>query len=283
MSHLPTIVHVTNIDIRGVEPYRTLRRQEHHLREGIFVAEGEKVVRRLLSSGLKVRSMLLTPEWFAALYPEGPAPGDPPAFIPGAELFIAPKGLLEKIVGFNIHQGIMAVAEAPAELTAEGLIAAAGGGNRLLVAIDDLVNAENVGLVVRNCSAFGVDALICGETSSSPFLRRAVRASMGTVFGLPFHASPDLVETLSALASRAGVATVAADPSGEASLYDTGLAGSVCVVLGNEGSGIRPAVLAACGRRVAIPMWRGTDSLNVSSACAAMLSEARRQRDRPSA
>ncbi len=283
MGHLPTLVHVTNIDIRGLEPYRTLRRQEHHLREGIFVAEGEKVVRRLLSSGLKVRSLLLTPEWFAALYPEGGAGGDSRAFIPGAEAFIAPKGLLEKIVGFNIHQGIMAVAEAPAELTAGELIAAAGGGNRLLVALDDLVNAENVGLVARNCSAFGVDALICGETSSNPYLRRAVRASMGTVFGLPVHTSPDLVETLSALAARAGITTVAADPSGEASLYESGLSGSVCVVLGNEGSGIRPRVLAACRRRVTIPMWRGTDSLNVSSACAVFLSEVRRRRGAASA
>lgn len=283
MGHLPTLVRVTNIDIRGLEPYRTLRRQEHHLREGIFVAEGEKVVRRLLSSGLKVRSLLLTPEWFTALYPDGPARGDPSPFIPGAEVYIAAKDLLERIVGFNIHQGIMAVAETPAALTAEGLIAAASGGNRLLVALDDLVNAENVGLVVRNCSAFGVDALICGETSGSPYLRRAVRASMGTVFGLPFHASPDLADTLSALAARAGVATVAADPSGEASLYDSGLSGSVCVVLGNEGSGIRPGVLAACRRRVAIPMWRGTDSLNVSSACAVFLSEVRRRRGAASA
>ncbi len=283
MRHIPTLVNVTNLDVRGVEPYRTLRRQETHLREGIFVAEGEKVVRRLFSSGLKVRSMLLTPEWFGALFPDGPAAGGPAAFISGATIYIAPKGLLEKIVGFNLHQGIMAVAETPPELTPDGLIASATGGARLMVALDDLVNAENVGLVARNCAAFGVDALICGETSSNPYLRRAVRASMGTVFGLAIHLSPDLVETLAALTSRAGVTTVAADPGGDVSLYASGLKGSVCVVLGHEGSGIRPAVLSACRRRVAIPMWRGTDSLNVSSACAVFLSEARRQRDHASA
>lgn len=288
MSENPSIVTITDLNVPGVEPYRTLRRQVDHFREGIFVAEGEKVVRRLLASGLKVRSMLLTPEWFAALFPDGKSGDDPGAFaagapvsgafVAGARIHLAHKDLLESIVGFNLHQGVMAVAETPAEIGHDRLVREAAGGARLYVALDDLVNAENVGLVVRNCAAFGVDALICGESSSSPYLRRSVRASMGTVFGLPIHHSPDIVATLSELTSLAGVETIAADPGGDASLYSTRLTGSVCLVLGHEGTGIRPAVLAACGRRVAIPMWSGTDSLNVSSACAVFLSEARRQR-----
>ena len=278
MPDNPTLVNVRNLDVPGVEPYRTLRRQADHFRGGIFVAEGEKVVRRLFASGLRVRSMLLTPEWFEALFPGGMGAAERGVFVPGAKIFIARKDLLETIVGFNLHQGIMAVAETPVEITLDELIRTSAGGARLYVALDDLVNAENVGLVVRNCAAFGVDALICGETSGSPYLRRAVRASMGTVFGLPIHHSTNLVSTLSALSSRAGVATIAADPAGDSSLYAAGLTGNVCIVIGHEGTGIRPAVLAACKRRVAIPMWKGTDSLNVSSACAVFLSEARRQR-----
>ncbi|HLF14266.1 MAG TPA: RNA methyltransferase, partial [Bacteroidota bacterium] len=219
------------------------------------------------------------PEWFGTLFPGGEGAAARGAFVSGSKIFLARKDLLESIVGFNLHQGIMAVAETPAEITPDELIRDAAGGARLYVALDDLVNAENVGLVVRNCAAFGVDALICGETSSSPYLRRAVRASMGTVFGLPIHHSADLASTLSALASRAGIGTIAADPAGDSSLFSTELTGSVCIVMGHEGTGIRPAVLAACERRVAIPMWKGTDSLNVSSACAVFLSEARRQRD----
>lgn len=282
MNDNPHIVNVTSLEAAGLETYRTLRRQDGHFREGIFVAEGEKVVRRLLASGLTVRSMLLTPEWRQALFaggtdqhaPAGPAGG---SFASGAVAYVAPKALLEGIVGFSLHQGLMAVAETPAETPLEGLLRAGAPGLRLLVALDDLVNAENVGLVVRNCAAFGVDGLVCGETSSSPWLRRSVRASMGTVFGLPIHHSTDLVATLAALA-REGVETVAADPAGEVDLYAARLDRDVCIVVGHEGTGIRPAVLAACGRRVAIPMWRGTDSLNVSSACAVFLSEARRQR-----
>jgi tRNA G18 (ribose-2'-O)-methylase SpoU len=223
--------------------------------------------------------MLLTPEWHAALF-GGAAPGGGlvAPFAAGAAVYVAPKDLLEGIVGFNLHQGLMAVAETPADTSLEDLLRAGPPGSRLYVALDDLVNAENVGLVARNCAAFGVDGLICGETSSSPWLRRAVRSSMGTVFGLPIHHSADLAATLAGLSSRARIETIAADPAGEADLYDTRLDGDVCVVVGHEGTGVRPGVLAACARRVAIPMWRGTDSLNVSSACAVFLSEARRQR-----
>ncbi len=285
MTENPSLINVTDLNVAGVEPYRTLRRQADHLREGIFVAEGEKVVRRLLASGLSVRSMLLTPEWYGALFPggtgvSGQGVSGQGSFVPGAKIFLARKDLLESIVGFNLHQGIMAVAGTPPETGPDDLVRAAAGGARLYVALDDLVNAENVGLVVRNCAAFGVDALICGESSGSPYLRRAVRASMGTVFGLPIHHSRDIVSTLTELSARAGAETIAADPAAGASLYETTLTGSVCIVVGHEGTGIRPAVLAACTRRVAIPMWKGTDSLNVSTACAVFLSEARRQRAR---
>jgi tRNA G18 (ribose-2'-O)-methylase SpoU len=279
MTPAPSIVTVASLEAPGLEPYRTLRRQTDHFREGIFVAEGEKVVRRLLDSGLKVRSMLLTPEWRANLFDAGgKAGGGPGAFTPGAVIHVATKDLLEGIVGHNLHQGLMAVAETPAEAPLEDFLGLGEPGRRLFVAVDDLVNAENVGLVVRNCAALGADGLICGETSSSPWLRRAVRASMGTVFGLPIHHSGDLAAALRDLGSRRGFETIGADPAGDAILYETRLDGDVCIVVGHEGSGIRPPVLAACSGRVSIPMWRGTDSLNVSSACAVFLSEARRQR-----
>jgi tRNA G18 (ribose-2'-O)-methylase SpoU len=279
MTSTPSIVTVASLEAPGLETYRTLRRQTDHFREGIFVAEGEKVVRRLLASGLKVRSMLLTPEWRESLFDAGGTPGDGLApFTPGAVIYLAAKNLLEGIVGYNLHQGVMAVGETPAEAPLESFLGLGEPGRRLFVAVDDLVNAENVGLVVRNCAALGADGLICGETSSSPWLRRAVRASMGTVFGLPIHHSADLAAALRDLGSRRGFRTIAADPAGDANLYETRLDGDVCIVVGHEGTGIRPPVLAACSGRVSIPMWRGTDSLNVSSACAVFLSEARRQR-----
>jgi tRNA G18 (ribose-2'-O)-methylase SpoU len=278
MKAHPAIVRLTSLEHEGLNPYRTLRRQEEHLREGIFVAEGEKVVRRLMASGLDIRSMLLTPEWFSTLFPEGPAaPGT--ALIPaGAQIFLAEKKLLESIVGFTLHQGIMAVGMTPPEPSPAGSLQAGRGRPALCVALDDLVNAENVGLAVRNCAAFGVDLILCGETSGSPYLRRAVRSSMGTVFDANVVHSRDLSESLLSLRRDFGAVIIAADPAGTCPLYDTDLTVPVCVVLGHEGRGIRRKILEVCDTRVAIPMWSATDSLNVSSACAVFLWEARRQR-----
>ncbi len=278
MIPAPEIVRLTSLEHGGLRPYRTLRRQREHFREGIFVAEGEKVVRRLMASGLPVRSMLLTPEWFSMLFPDGASSGAASFVRGGAVIYLAEKKLLESIVGFPLHQGIMAVGVTPPERPVAEVFASVAGRQPLCVALDDLVNAENVGLIVRNCTAFGADLVLCGETSGSPYMRRAVRSSMGTVFGANVVHSDNLAETLRSLRTGFGVRIIAADPAGSEHLYGVRLTEAVCIVLGHEGTGIRGEILDLCDARVSIPMWNATDSLNVSSACAVFLAEARRQR-----
>ncbi len=147
---------------------------------------------------------------------------------------------------------------------------------------------------MRNCVAFGVQALIVGETSSSPYLRRAVRNSMGTIFQLPvielaklgqrhqFTVKPHavkltLVECLKELRGR-GVRCIAAHPRTENKLSQADFSGDCCLVFGSEGDGISPAVLEACDEAVAIPMPPEVDSLNVGAAAAVFLYEVNRQR-----
>lgn len=267
------IVTVSVLDDKGLLPYQTLRRPLEHQQDGIFVAEGEKVVRRLLDSRLAVRSVLLTPEWLEVYRPALEAAH--------ADLvvYVAPKPLLESIVGFHLHQGIMAVAAIPRPSTLQEALDQARPP-RLFVAVDGLTNAENLGVLVRNCAAFGVDALIVGETSSSPYLRRAVRNSMGTVFNLPVVHVNNLVETLKALREAHHVSVLAAHPhAGRQTLSYTGLKNDCCIVFGSEGEGIAPRVLAACDGSFAIPMKEGVDSLNVASASAVVLYEVSRQRE----
>jgi len=146
--------------------------------------------------------------------------------------------------------------------------------------VDKIGNAENLGTVVRNCVAFGTQALIVGETSSSPFLRRSVRNSMGAIFDLPVVPSRHLVSTLLDLRRR-GIRCVAADPApGGRTLAQTDFSGDSCLIFGSEGDGISPAVLAACDEAVAIPMPPHVDSLNVAAAAAVFLYEVCRQRGR---
>lgn len=246
-----------------------------HIKAGIFVAEGEKVVRRLFDSNLPVVSVLLTQQWFEKLFNTQPT-----NLNDSSTVFIAEKKLLETIVGYNLHQGIMAVGRVPAHPSLEETLKSIRSPH-LLVGFDGLVNAENVGVVVRNCVAFGADAVIVGETSSSPYLRRAVRNSMGTVFNVPIIHVTNLVNTLSDLYNNYGTRTIAAHPYGQSAIFNCSLTGNVCIVFGNEGEGISPAVLEVCNEHAAIPMMNETDSLNVASASAVFLFEARKQRTNP--
>jgi tRNA G18 (ribose-2'-O)-methylase SpoU len=304
---------ITSLDLLELAPYRTMRRPLEHERQGIFVAEGEKVVRRLLESHFEVVSVLLPEKHLEAFRPLLEARPE------NLNIYLADKKSLETLVGFSMFQGVLAVGKIPPPASLDDILSK-NPKPRLLVAVDALTNAENLGALVRNCVAFGVQALIAGETSSSPFLRRAVRNSMGTIFQLPvielaklglrhrFKTKPHairltLAECLQELRAR-GVRCIAAHPHAESwsssfslpstastppqdklklelqqkNISRTDFTGDCCIVFGSEGDGISAPVLAACDEAVAIPMPPKVDSLNVGAAAAVFLYEANRQR-----
>jgi tRNA G18 (ribose-2'-O)-methylase SpoU len=176
-----------------------------------------------------------------------------------------------------MYQGVLAVGRIPEPVPLSVLLQTSERPF-LFAAVDGLSNAENLGALVRNCAAFGVQAFLAGETSSSPYVRRAVRSSMGTVFELPVVELMDLAGALRALKSH-GVRSIAAHPHAEARrLSEADFRSDCCIVFGSEGVGLSPAVLAACDEAVAILMHPNVDSLNVGSAGAVFLYEAKRQR-----
>ena len=288
---------IAALDLPELAPYRTLRRPFEHEEQGIFVAEGDKVVRRLLESQFGVVSLLL---------PENLVPEFEPLLRARPEneirvFAVTKKSILEALVGFEMFQGVLAIGKIPPPLTLATVLDRSPRP-RLLVALDELANAENLGSLVRNCAAFGTHALIVGETCSSPYLRRAVRNSMGTIFQLPIielnsrrgevseplkaDGQPKrrddpvvtLAETVRELNSQ-GIRCLAAHPRPDGKILSaTDLTGDVCLVFGSEGNGISQNVLAACAEAVAIPMANQVDSLNVSAAAAVFLHEAVRQR-----
>jgi tRNA G18 (ribose-2'-O)-methylase SpoU len=249
-----------------------MKRPQEHRDQGIFVAEGEKVARRLLESDFPVISVLLPEKWLPEFEPLLAArPENLPVFV------VRGKDVLEQLVGFSMFQGVMAVGKIPAPTNLADVLETAARP-RLFVAVDALTNAENLGVLVRNCVAFGVHALLVGETCASPYLRRAVRNSMGTIFQLPVVEPPSLVGALRDLRQH-GVRSVAAHPhtSGK-TLPQADLTKDCCIVLGSEGDGLSKVVLEACDEAVAIPMPPTVDSLNVGNAAAVFLYEANRQR-----
>ena len=270
---MPLNIHtVGTLDEQALEPYRTLKRPLEHRERGFFVTEGEKVVRRLLESRLRVLSLLLTQEWFEVLRPSLETRQEE------IQVYIADKALMETIVGFHLHNGIMAMAGIPAG-TDVASIAAKSPKPLLFVALDGIMNSENMGVIVRNCVSLGVQAVLVGESSCDPYLRRSVRNSMGNVFSIPIVYMTSIVKELGALRSSFGMRIIGAHPR-EGSLDIGGLDFSrdCCIVFGSEGEGISEAVLRTCDTVAKIPMMNDVDSINVGSASAVFLYEAQRQR-----
>jgi tRNA G18 (ribose-2'-O)-methylase SpoU len=263
--------HITSLDLPELAPYRTLRRYVEHQRERIFVAEGEKVVRRLLESPFAIVSALLTDSWFEELRPLLKARPEQ------IGVYVAPKAELEKLIGFPLFQGALAVGRVP-EARPLSAILQQSARPYLLAAVEGMTNAENMGVLVRNCAAFGVHALIVGETCTTPYLRRAVRNSMGAIFKLPIVETQSLVQSLRELHEH-GITCVAAHPRAPATvLPQCRFTDDCCVVMGSEGYGLSSGVLDCCNVVAAIPMANEVDSLNVSNAGAVFLYEANRQR-----
>ena len=251
-------------------PYRTMKAQHSHLGGGVFVAEGDKLVHRLIDSSLGLRSVLAPVDRVDALEARLRAT------CRTVDLFVAPRSVLEGFTGFPIYQGILALGEVPRPDSLQDLLA--GPGPVLLSAMDGLTSGENVGAVIRNASAFGARGLIIGPTSAHPYLRRSVRSSMGMVFHQPYVLAASLPESLRQLRS-AGVTVVAAHPGASAcSVHRLPAHRPLCVVLGAEGEGISPEVLDVCEVSASIAMESGVDSINVAAASAVFFSEIRRLR-----
>lgn len=265
---------ISSLDRPELAPYRTLKRSAEHEKLGLFIAEGDKVLHRLLDSNFIVVSVLLLDERLAEFEPRLRARAEKEISI-----FTCERKVFDELVGFEIYQGVLAIAKIPAAITLEKILADSPSP-RFFVALDGLANAENIGLLMRNCVAFGVQALFVGETCASAFLRRTVRNSMGAIFKLPVFESKNLVETLNELRANK-IRCIAAHPHTKRKiLSQADFTGGCCLVFGSEGHGISEKVLAACAEAVVIPMANEIDSLNVSAAAAVFLYEVNRQREK---
>jgi tRNA G18 (ribose-2'-O)-methylase SpoU len=228
-----------------------LRRRAEFAGE-FFVAESPLVVRRLVDSGRRIRSVLVAPPQFDALY-------DALERVP-APVYVAPMDVLRRVVGFDLHRGAVAAADrwplpAPAAVLA---------GARRVAVLERVNDHENLGIVFRSAAALGVDAVLLDPECADPLYRRCVRVSIGTAFTLPWArvGGLDAVRaagfTLVALTPNAG-----ADPITEVDWPDR-----TALLLGAEGPGLSDAWLGAADRRVQIPMHAEIDSLNLGTAAA---------------
>jgi tRNA G18 (ribose-2'-O)-methylase SpoU len=257
---------VTDADDPRLVDYRALKERHLNAEGGRFVAESERVVRRLLASQLAVRSLLATPPRVHALEDALAASSTAGASRADVPIYVATQPVLDAIAGFHVHRGCLAIGARPAAR-------ALPSGARGVVVLEDLVDVDNLGAIARNAAAFGADALVLSPRCADPFYRKAIRVSLGAVFDLPIVRLPRWPDDLDIL-RRLGLTLVAAVLSpGATPLPRFRPPERWALLLGAEGPGLSPAAVLRCHESVTIPMAtsNGVDSLNVATAAAVML------------
>ncbi|HTW16894.1 MAG TPA: RNA methyltransferase [Nocardioides sp.] len=239
-------------DLRDVELRKNLE-AEH----GLFLAEGEKVVRRAVEGGFAPRSFLMAPRWLDGLA-DVLATTDAPCYV-------LSEALAEQVTGFHVHRGALASLERrPLPPVGEVL-----AGARSVLVLEEIVDHTNVGAIFRSGAALGFDAVLLAPRCADPLYRRAIKVAMGAIFSMPWTRLPDWYDALPDL-SAAGFTTVALTLADDATPVDEAVAGldKVALVLGSEGHGLSARWEQSADRRAIIPMREGIDSLNVAAATA---------------
>lgn len=239
-------------DLRDVELRKHLE-AEH----GLFLAEGEKVVRRAVEAGHDARSFLMAPRWLDGLADvlersDGPC-------------FVLPEALIEEVTGFHVHRGALASLHRRPLPSVDEVLA----GARSVLVLEDLVDHTNVGAIFRSGAALGFDAVLLAPRCADPLYRRSIKVGMGAVFALPWTRLHDWHTALPDLSSR-GFTTVALTLSEDSVPIEDAVAGvdRLALVLGSEGHGLSRRWEETAERRAIIPMAAGIDSLNVAAATA---------------
>ena len=247
-------IEIESADDPRVTEYVGLRNRA--ARADVFIAESTLVVSRLVTSAFEVRSFLFAPDRYEQLRDLV----DPV----GAPVYVAGREVMEQIVGYDVHRGVLASVARGRSLTLAEVLQ---GARRVLV-LEGSNDLENIGAVARSARGLGYDALVLSPTCADPFSRRSVRVSMGEMLFLPVHRCTTWPDPLTALA-QAGFETWALTPDASAnSLFDMVAPEKLALLAGAEGPGLTAAALASAPARVRIPMHRGVDSLNVGHALA---------------
>ena len=241
--------------------YRDLRDVElrKHLEatHGLFLAEGEKVVRRSVEAGFTARSFLMAPRWLDGLV-DVLDRSDAPCYVVSEEL-------AEEVTGFHVHRGALASLERRPLRSVSSVLA----GARTVVVLEDVVDHTNVGAIFRSAAALGVDAILLSPRCADPLYRRSIKVAMGAVFSVPYTRLEGWYDAVAEL-SKEGFTTVALTPAADAVEIEDAVRGldRVALLMGSEGPGLSRRWMETADRRAVIPMAAGIDSLNVAAATA---------------
>ena len=245
-----------------IQLVRSLADKRGRAEHGLFLAEGEKLIGELRASHLRVRKIYALEGVFTGPEVEVVAPRD-----------------MERLSQLKTPSNSLALVEIPHyRLKTEEL------RDRLTLALDEVQNPGNVGTIIRLADWFGITDILCSEGTADCFNPKVIPATMGAILRVRVHYRP--LAPLLAEAAAGGIPVYGTFLEGE-NIYESELAPTGIVVMGNEGRGVTPAVAQCISRKLFIPPWpadrRGSESLNVAMATGIVCAEFRRQTARRSA
>jgi tRNA G18 (ribose-2'-O)-methylase SpoU len=252
-----------------VDAFRSIKGRSGRL-DPTFVAESELVLDRLIESHFVIRAVLLTAA--RAVRVEPLIERWSQQHHRSVEVFVGPQAVIDEVVGYPLHRGVVALAERPTTRSLSSVVE----GARTVIVLEDVADPENVGSIFRHAAGFGVDAVVLHGHTGDPFYRKTIRTSMGWTLAIPFTTTSTSDGDLTAALHQLGFITLALTPEPSTPTLSDVVATfaadqRVALVLGAEGPGLTDATLlsaSCCGR---IPMSVGVDSLNVASAAAIAL------------
>lgn len=254
-------IPIQHTDDPRIDLYRNLKdkalRQDH----GVFLAEGEHLVRRLLASTFQVRSVFVL---------ESKSPSFAESIPPEVTVYLADKSTLSQIVGFPFHRGVLAIGERPADQSLEQVLRHNTDGRWVIC--PELNDVENLGSLMRTAAALGVRQFLLGSSCCDPLARRALRTSMGAAFNVTLIRSQHLKSDLLRLKDQAHITLHAAvlDPAATP-LQHIQIPSNFGLVFGTEAQGLAPEWWQLCDQSVTLPMQNQVDSLNITVAAGILL------------
>ncbi|HVZ28889.1 MAG TPA: RNA methyltransferase [Asticcacaulis sp.] len=247
---MPLIIEIDDAGDSRLELYRNVKDRDLTGRDGLFMAEGQVVLERLFSSKICRTTNVLTTRERLKNLDISTLPGDVP-------VYVVAQAVIDAVAGFAVHRGYLALGQYAPPIDFTDIIT----GSRLrILALSAIANTDNMGGLMRNAAAFGVDAVLIDTACCDPLYRKAIRVSVGGVFQVPHYRIDNLIGTL----KTNGITAYALSPSGKIVLDEVRPASRSAFLFGAEGPGLAKDVLAAC-MTVRIDMHGGFDSLNVAT------------------
>jgi tRNA G18 (ribose-2'-O)-methylase SpoU len=256
------IIPVTQADDPRLADYVRLRestlRKSLESEQGLFIAEGAKIIQRAFIAGYQPRSFLLAERWLPTL-----ADVLTETTVP---VYVVTEALAEQVTGFHVHRGALASFHRRQPWSVADLLAQ----SRLVVA-EDIVDHSNIGAIIRNAAGLGWDGVLISPRCADPLYRRAIKVAMGTVFSLPWARLTDwhgAIPQLQAAGFTVAALALRDDAIPLTSFAAQPLPEKLAIVLGSEGEGLSQTWLDQADVCLRIPMRAGVDSLNVAAASA---------------